>query len=271
MVGNSVVPVEVELDLALAPPAAGVAAPGEVGAHVLAHAAHAVDERVHPRGHRVGPPPVRVQVGALRLVAAGLVGHLVVDDGRGSRQVGEREVRALAERHRPVAAEPAVRVDRDHRRRELGEPAPPLAEEVADRHLDRGCLGAVPAGAQQQAAPVVGVGGEPDVGDPAGPVDRGQVDGGVRGDLDTGRHLPALPEVAGGASAGALGGAPAPARLARGFSGLIERVTTPGRSRVMSGIMTDRLGGPRRAAPPRRRSRGRWHAPARPPSARGAA
>src|SRR3954452_922398 len=35
---------------------------------------------------------------------------------------------------------------------------------------------------------------------------------------------------------------PPPPGLPMGFSGLIERVTTPGRSRVMSGIMTDRLG-----------------------------
>ena len=130
-----------------------------------------------------------------------------------------------AERHRPVAVEPAVRVDRDRQRAQLRERAPALAEEVADRHLDRRARVAVPVGPQQQPAPVVGVRGEPDVLDRAGPVDAGEGRRGTALDPDRRRDLPADSEVARAvAPVPSVAAAPLPFSPV-GFSALIERVT----------------------------------------------
>src|SRR5699024_1399239 len=107
--------------------------------------------------------------------------------------------------------EAAVRVRGDHLRVDLGESPPAVREEVAVGHLDRGLVGTVPVGAQHQLAPVVGVRGDPDMGDHAGGVDVRQGEGLPRLHVDAGRDLPALAEVAGGLRPGALGGAaPAP-------------------------------------------------------------
>ena len=70
MVGQSAVAVHEELDLALAPPAVVVDAPGQVGAHVVALPLHAVQQRmVLHVGQRIAAPPLGVEVGAV-------VGHL---------------------------------------------------------------------------------------------------------------------------------------------------------------------------------------------------
>ena len=76
MVGNSRVAVHEELDLALAPPAGVVDAPGHVGADVLAAALHAVEDRVVLLvGQRVGAAELRVEVGRV----LGHLGQRVVD------------------------------------------------------------------------------------------------------------------------------------------------------------------------------------------------
>src|SRR5271166_936639 len=48
--GELLIAVEVELDLALAPPAGAIHAPGEVGADVLPGALHGVEDWVHGAG-----------------------------------------------------------------------------------------------------------------------------------------------------------------------------------------------------------------------------
>src|SRR5271166_4302518 len=57
------VAVDVELDLALAPPAGVVGAPGEIGANVLPHALDAIEDRMQGAGdERVAPVELAVQV-----------------------------------------------------------------------------------------------------------------------------------------------------------------------------------------------------------------
>ena len=145
--------VEVELHLALAPPAAAVDPPRQVAADVVAATRHTVEQHVRPAGRdRVAPAPLGMQIAVPGRLAR-LVGDLEVDPRRGVGGVLQAEPRPLPERHRPVAVEPAVRVDRDRDRGQLGEHAPALAEEVADRHLDRRLRRTVPVGPQDQLAP----------------------------------------------------------------------------------------------------------------------
>src|SRR5699024_12726342 len=113
-------------------------------------------------------------VAVFAVVAAQFIGHLVVDAGVDVGGVLQGQPRPLPERHRPVGVETPVRVGGDHLGVDLGELAPAAAEEVAVGHLDRRLLGTVPVGAQHQLAPVVGVGGDPDIGDDGGRVDIGQ-------------------------------------------------------------------------------------------------
>jgi hypothetical protein len=140
--------VEVELDLALAPPPVAVHAPGEVGPDVLPGALDAVEDRVRCQiGQRVAPPPLRVQVALAVRLTARLIGDLEVDAGRHDGEILQRQARALAERHGPVRVEASVRVRRDGLGADLCKGSPTVAEEVAVGHLDRGFLGAVPVGA----------------------------------------------------------------------------------------------------------------------------
>ena len=125
-------------------------------------------------------------------------------------------MRALPERHLPVAVEAAGRVDGDRQRADVAALAPAVAEEVAERHFDGRRLLVVPVDAQDQSTPPGGVDRQPDVLDRARPVDLGERDGLVRRDVDAGRDLPALTELAGGIGAGAFGRHAAGALLAGG-------------------------------------------------------
>ena len=62
-------------------------------------------------------------------------------------------------------------VDGDHARADLGKPTPAVGEEVAEWHLDCRLIRVVPVRPEYQGSPVVGVRGEPDMGDQAGTVD----------------------------------------------------------------------------------------------------
>src|SRR5699024_6859868 len=66
--------------------------------------------------------------------------------------------------------------------------------------------GAVPVGAQDEGAPVVGVGGDPEAGDHPGPVAVGQGERLAGPDVDARGDLPALSEVAGVPGPGPFGG-----------------------------------------------------------------
>ncbi len=148
-------------------------APRDVGADVVARALDALDEHMRLRVlGGVAAAPLGVQVALVGVVAADLVRHLVVDAHVDSRRVLDGEFRAVLERHGPVRVEAAVRVRGDDLGVDLGEDAPAVAEEVAIRHLDCWLVRPVPVGAEQQRAPVVGVGGDPEVGDLARALDR---------------------------------------------------------------------------------------------------
>ena len=113
--GELVVGVQVELDLALAPPAVGVHAPRQVRPDVLAGALDAVEQRVrHLVRQGVGAPPLGVEVALGGVVAADLVGDLVVHPHLDVGGVLQRQAGTRAEGHRPVRVEPAVRVRGDH-------------------------------------------------------------------------------------------------------------------------------------------------------------
>ncbi len=211
--------VQVELHLALAPPATAVHPPRQVAPDVVAAAGHAVQQDVRPAGrHRVAPAPLGVQI-AVAGRLAGLVGDLEVHPLRGVGSVLQTEPRPLAERHRPVAVEPAVRVDRDRDRGQLGERAPALAEEVTDRHLDRRLVRPVPVRPEDQPTPVRGVGGEPDVPDLPRSVDHGELGRLPRAHVDAGRHLPARTQVTGSVGARPHDGAGTATRAAVGILG----------------------------------------------------
>src|SRR5215467_12299252 len=80
--GELLVAVEVELDLALAPPARAVDAPGEVCADILPGAGHGVEDWVHsPGGKGVAAVKLAVQVPIAGDVDVDLVADLVVDGG----------------------------------------------------------------------------------------------------------------------------------------------------------------------------------------------
>ena len=188
--------VEVELDLALAPPSVGVHAPGDVGADVVPLPFNALEQDVRCLVlEGVGATPLGVEVGVIRVVAADLVRHLVVDTHVDDARVLDRQVRTGAERHRPVGVEAAVRVGGDRLRVHLGECAPSVAEEVAVGNLDGGLVGAVPVGPQEKSAPVVGVRGDPDVCDLSRTLDACEVECLARLDVDAGGDLPSCAEI----------------------------------------------------------------------------
>ena len=97
-----------------------------------------------------------------------LVGHRVVQLGIFIAEVLHGKPGVALEGHWPVGVEAAVRVDGDHRGTDLSKPAPAVGEEVPERDLQPARM-RVPVGPEHQRPPVVGVGGEPDVGDRAGP------------------------------------------------------------------------------------------------------
>ena len=199
------VAVEEELHLALAPPIALQGAQGHVGADVVALAAHAVEHGV-----------VDAPAGAALAVKAGVEVHGVV------RHVGERVVErvedvlnepgvlarkrdlgVLPEGHLEVAVHAARRVHADGHRVDDGALTEAVAEEVADRALDRGGLLVVPVEAQHEVTHDEAAGGglvgdgHPDVADDAGALDVRERDGlaGLKG--HAARALAADAEVAG--------------------------------------------------------------------------
>ncbi len=85
---------------------------------------------------RVGAAELGVKIAPPADVMISFVGHLVVQLGIGIAEVLYREPGATLERHRPVGVEAPMRVDGDHARADLSEPAPAAGEEVAERDFD---------------------------------------------------------------------------------------------------------------------------------------
>lgn len=198
------VAVHIKLDLALAPPAVVVDAPGQIGADVLPLALHVVEDRIDLFiGQRVDAPELRVKIGGV----LGDVGQRIIDliekGGIFIADILQRHAAAPAERHLPVTVQGPPRIDADSQRRERAVLIPAAGEKVADRAFDARRLAPVPVDAQDQEAPVAG-GRAPDMVDAAASLDVGERKGGMRLDGNTGIDLPALAEVAGAAALNAV-------------------------------------------------------------------
>jgi hypothetical protein len=139
------VPVDVELDFAFAPPAGTVGAPSHVGPDVLAPALDAFDECVNIFvGQRVHASELRVEIGHLVGHMCQRVIDLVVEDHRLLVEVGHRDLTPFAEGHRPVAVEAALGIDANRQRCHLGVLAHAAREEVAGRTFHRWRLFPIP-------------------------------------------------------------------------------------------------------------------------------
>src|SRR5699024_8387073 len=106
--GELLVAVEVELDLPLSPPAGVVRLPGQVGAHVVALAAHVIDDGVRLAvGQRVGPAPLRMQVPTCGWQLGEAVGDLVEAPLDGALAgVLDGDACPGPERHLPIGVQP---------------------------------------------------------------------------------------------------------------------------------------------------------------------
>jgi len=208
-------------------------------------------------GERVAAVELAVQVTGIGYIGfdvhIDLVADLVIDGGALRRAVLQCQPGMPGYRHRPVAVEAAVRIDRDWQGGQLREFAPALAEEVADWYFYRGLVCAVPIGAQDEGAPIAVVGGQPEMRDECWPVDARQIERGVSADLDAGRDFPARAEVCRAGRAGAVQGSGAAAlRPVEVF-----RADRAGLGAAQSGQRTE-VGHKSRRASGRVPSRG-WH------------
>src|SRR5262245_27139891 len=152
--GGVLVAVHVELDLAFSPPAVVVDAVGHVRADVVSLALDSVDQRVDLFvGEGIDPTELRVEIALVLSDVGQRVGDLVVERHLFFADVLERDARALAKRHDPVAVERAAGIDADGERRDLRGALPAGSEEVADRRLHRRRALAVPVHAEDRVAP----------------------------------------------------------------------------------------------------------------------
>ena len=205
--GEGLVAVEIELDFAFAPPVGAVRFPGQVRAHVLAAAADAVQDRVDLLGRQL------MHTAELRMQIRHVGGHLrerIVDlvvEGDGLVvEILDGDLRLLAERHVPVTVETAGGIDAYRQRIDLAELFPATREEVAHGRFDRGLRFAVPVETQDQQACLVDGGRHPNLLNRAGALDLGERERRLSLDVDRGRDLPGLAQLAGGPFAGAFRG-----------------------------------------------------------------
>ena len=197
------VAIHIEFDLAFAPPAVVVDAPGHIGADVLAFAFYVVEEGVVCLvWQRVGAVKLGVEIRGVAGDICEQVVDLVVEHHFLDVDIFEGYAAFLAERHRPVAVEGATGVDTDGEALKRGVASPSLAEEVPHRCFDGGGGFVVPVYAEDGIAPVTR-GCHPDMLDAAGAVDLGDGIGLAGGYVYGGAYLPALAEFAGGVGAGA--------------------------------------------------------------------
>ena len=193
--GELFVPVHEELNLALAPPAAVVDAPGHVGTHIFALAPDSVDDSIVLLvGKRVGSAELGVEVSLVRRYLAVTVINLVVHGDRFFSHIGQGEAGALSEGHGPVAVEGAAGVDADSQGTQLSILIPAHGKEIADRALNRGVLLPIPVHAQDGVAPAPG-GREPEMVDDARTCDIGNGESLSRLQNNVRVNFPAPPQV----------------------------------------------------------------------------
>ena len=205
--GKLIIAIQVKLDLAFAPPTAGIHTPGEVGPDVMALSGDTIQQGVHGLvRQRVRASPLGMKVGRVIRHRRQRVGHLIV---KATAAIGgeilDRDARAFAERHLPVAVESAGRVDGDRDRTDVAALAPSVRVKVAQRRFDRRRRFIIPMHANDEPAPPGRMNRQPDVLNRARPLDVRHGDRFVRTDLDARTHLPALTEFTGGNGAGAIG------------------------------------------------------------------
>ena len=164
------------------------------------------DLRLDGKGVRLRPHRAAdyTEWAELRVEIGDVVGHfgvrivdLPVDDRiRIGIAVLQRDTRAFAERHFPVAIEGAARVDADRERTDLGVAAPAAGEKIAQRRLNRRMLLPVPVDAKNKIAPAHVGRRDPDLLDRPGALDFAEREGLARRDPHRGRDLPTAAESA---------------------------------------------------------------------------
>ncbi len=147
------VAVDVELDLALAPPVAVDSRPGKVRPHVVTVAFDPIDDgEVLGRSSRILPAPLCVEVRRLRRdVVQGVVDR-EVDQYVLGMVVFDFDSGALGERHPKVGVEPRVRHRDDRFRLDLMEHPVAVTEEVSQGGLDGRVVLGVPVHSDGQIA-----------------------------------------------------------------------------------------------------------------------
>jgi len=114
----------------------------------------------------------------------------------------EGDLRCSSERHGPIGVEPSRGVHVDGQRDDIDALGVAVAEEVAEGHLHRRVLVAIPVHAQDGVAVGAGVYGDPDVLDDAWPVDLRESESRAGRHGDTRADLPAFTQMRGGAPTG---------------------------------------------------------------------
>ena len=162
-----------ELDLAFAPPARAVRAPGHIGSDVLSLSANAVENRIILFiRDRIDTPELSMQVAHVCRNLSQRVIDLVIQDHILFIDIGHRNLVALAKRHLPVAVKSAAGIYANGQGgncRILSETA---REEIARGAFDGGSLLAVPI-ESQNVEPVVPRRSHPDMLDRPGTFDIG--------------------------------------------------------------------------------------------------
>ncbi|MGX1054275.1 hypothetical protein AB7M74_005227 [Bradyrhizobium japonicum] len=155
-----------------------------------------------------------MEIGAVLGHLGERVVDLVVDGELLLAAVLQREARARAERHLPVAVEGAAGIDADRERGHLRELLPSAGEEIAGRAFHAWQHLVVPVDAQDRVAKPSARQRHPDLLDRALALNVAERKGRTGLDDDIGRDLPALAEIAGLACGGAVEGHAALALLA---------------------------------------------------------
>ena len=224
------VAVEKELDLALAPPAGIVDAPGHISSDVMPAPANAVEhDIVLFERQRVRATKPCVEIGCVLGNVSQCIVDLPVDDRFCfGIAVFEGEPGAAAERHFPIAVERAPRIDADGKRAHLGVAAPSAGEKISERRLHRRLVLIVPVDAQDEIAPAHVRRRDPHLLDRSGALDVAEPKRLARRDAFRGRDFPAAPKAAGVNGAGSFDSHAARALLARRIL-RADRARFPGR------------------------------------------
>ena len=189
--------VQIELDFTFAPPAAVIHAPGHIGADIVPHAFHAVQNRVYFLiGKRIYTAELGVEISAVfRDILQFIVYLIVIGDGLFGA-VLERNAAFFAKRHLPVTVKCASGVHANGQRGELCIFIPAGGEEITYGTLYGRLPVAVPVKPDDRIAPFSGW-RHPDMVDHAGAGYMGNLKGFSGRDDNVGVYFPAGAKIAG--------------------------------------------------------------------------